>query len=319
VDAYNSAYGNSHKMGFSKTMDGQDWGMLVLLSVLWGGSYFFAGVAVRELPPLTVVFARVSLAAVALLPVFWYLGHSLPKTLSGWLPFFGMGLLNNAIPFGLIFAAQTQITVGLSSIINAITPLFAVVVMASFREERLSAFRFVGLLLGLVGVTVLHGLEGSASGSQTVGIALCLGAALSYGFATLWGRRFLADVPPMKSATLQLMCSTLIIGVMVYFVDKPWTLTIPSQKTILSLVALAVFGTAMAYIVFFKILVRAGAGNVMLVTLLIPITAIILGNVFLAEAIQLKEILGAFIIGTGLLFIDGRLICRLVGKHDAAS
>jgi drug/metabolite transporter (DMT)-like permease len=306
-------------MGFSKTMDGQDWGMLVLLSVLWGGSYFFAGVAVRELPPLTVVFARVSLAAVALLPVFWYLGHSLPKTLSGWLPFFGMGLLNNAIPFGLIFAAQTQITVGLSSIINAITPLFAVVVMASFREERLSAFRFVGLLLGLVGVTVLHGLEGSASGSQTVGIALCLGAALSYGFATLWGRRFLADVPPMKSATLQLMCSTLIIGVMVYFVDKPWTLTIPSQKTILSLVALAVFGTAMAYIVFFKILVRAGAGNVMLVTLLIPITAIILGNVFLAEAIQLKEILGAFIIGTGLLFIDGRLIRRLVGKHDAAS
>ncbi len=300
-------------------MDGQDWGMLVLLSVLWGGSYFFAGVAVRELPPLTVVFARVSLAAVALLPVFWYLGHSLPKTLSGWLPFFGMGLLNNAIPFGLIFAAQTQITVGLSSIINAITPLFAVVVMASFREERLSAFRFVGLLLGLVGVTVLHGLEGSASGSQTVGIALCLGAALSYGFATLWGRRFLADVPPMKSATLQLMCSTLIIGVMVYFVDKPWTLTIPSQKTILSLVALAVFGTAMAYIVFFKILVRAGAGNVMLVTLLIPITAIILGNVFLAEAIQLKEILGAFIIGTGLLFIDGRLIRRLVGKHDAAS
>ncbi len=300
-------------------MDGQDWGMLVLLSVLWGGSYFFAGVAVRELPPLTVVFARVSLAAVALLPVFWYLGHSLPKTLSGWLPFFGMGLLNNAIPFGLIFAAQTQITVGLSSIINAITPLFAVVVMASFREERLSAFRFVGLLLGLVGVTVLHGLEGSASGSQTVGIALCLGAALSYGFATLWGRRFLADVPPMKSATLQLMCSTLIIGVMVYFVDKPWTLTIPSQKTILSLVALAVFGTAMAYIVFFKILVRAGAGNVMLVTLLIPITAIILGNVFLAEAIQSKEILGAFIIGTGLLFIDGRLIRRLVGKHDAAS
>lgn len=300
-------------------MDGQDWGMLVLLSVLWGGSYFFAGVAVRELPPLTVVFARVSLAAVALLPVFWYLGHSLPKTISGWLPFFGMGLLNNAIPFGLIFAAQTQITVGLSSIINAITPLFAVVVMASFREERLSAFRFVGLLLGLVGVTVLHGLEGSASGSQTVGIALCLGAALSYGFATLWGRRFLADVPPMKSATLQLMCSTLIIGVMVYFVDKPWTLTIPSQKTILSLVALAVFGTAMAYIVFFKILVRAGAGNVMLVTLLIPITAIILGNVFLAEAIQSKEILGAFIIGTGLLFIDGRLISRLVGKHDAAS
>lgn len=301
-----------------KTMDGQDWGLLILLSVLWGGAYFFAGVAVKELPPLTVVLARVFLAAVALLPLFWYFGHSLPKSFSGWLPFFGMGLLNNVLPFSFIFAGQTQITVGLSSIINAMTPLFTVVVMALFQEERLTTYRIIGVLLGVVGVAVLRGFDGPVDGNQTLGIALCLAGALSYGFAALWGRKFLAGVPPVKSATCQLICSTVIIGVVVSLIDRPWTLAAPSQATVWSLVALAVFGTALAYIVFFKILVRAGASNVMLVTLLMPVTALLLGNVFLGEPIQSKEIIGAAIIGAGLLFIDGRVINRLTGKLAAA-
>ena len=299
-----------------KTMDSQDWSLLILLSVLWGGAYFFAGVAVKELPPLTVVLARVSIAAIVLLPMFWYLGHSLPKTFSAWLPFIGMGLLNNVLPFGLIFAGQTQITVGLSSIINAMTPLFTVIVMASFREEGLTTFRVIGVLLGVIGVAVLRGFDGSIDGGQTLGIVLCLAAALSYGFAALWGRRFLSGVPPMKAATLQLVCSTMIIGVIVCFIDKPWNLPVPSMDAIWSLVALAVFGTAVAYIVFFKILVRAGASNVMLVTLLLPVTALALGNVFLDEPIQTKEIMGAIIIGSGLLFIDGRVINRLLGRHS---
>ncbi|NKB57595.1 MAG: EamA family transporter [Alphaproteobacteria bacterium] len=305
-------------MDAPKTMDGQDWGLLILLSVLWGGAYFFAGVAVKELPPLTVVLVRVFLAAVALLPLFWYLGHSLPKSFSGWLPYFGMGLLNNVLPFGFIFAGQTQITVGLSSIINAMTPLFTVLVMASFQEERLIVNRVIGVLLGVVGVAVLRGFDGPIDGNQTLGIGLCLAGALSYGFAALWGRRFLAGVPPVKSATCQLMCSTLIIAVVVSVIDRPWTLAAPSQGAIWSLVALAVFGTALAYIVFFKILVRAGASNVMLVTLLIPVTALILGNVFLGEPIHAQEIIGATIIGAGLLFIDGRVINRLTGKRAAA-
>ncbi len=306
-------------MQTAKTMDGQDWGLLILLSVLWGGAYFFAGVAVKELPPLTVVLARVSLATVALLPLFWYLGHSLPKSISGWLPYFGMGLLNNVLPFGFIFAGQTLITVGLSSIINAMTPLFTVLVMASFQQERLTVNRVIGVLLGVVGVAVLRGFEGPIDGSQTLGIALCLAGALSYGFAALWGRKFLVGVAPVKSATCQLMCSTLIIAVVVCLIDRPWTLPVPSQGAMWSLVALAVFGTAVAYIVFFKILVRAGASNVMLVTLLIPVTALILGNVFLGEPIHSKEIIGAVIIGAGLLFIDGRVINRLIGNYTAAN
>lgn len=298
----------------AKTMDQQDWSLLILLSVLWGGAYFFAGVAVRELPPLTVVLARVFIAAIALLPLFWYLGHSLPKSIVSWLPFFGMGVLNNVIPFGLIFAGQTHITVGLSSIINAMTPLFAVIVLASFQQERLTVNRFIGVLLGLVGVAVLRGFDGPVDAGQSLGIMLCIGAAISYAFAALWGRKFLAGVPAVKSATCQLMCSTLIMVVVVSIVDQPWTLTLPSQKAIWSIVILAVFGTALAYIVFFKILTRAGAGNAMLVTLLIPITAMVLGNLFLDEVIKIEEIVGAVIIAAGLMFIDGRIINRITGR-----
>lgn len=299
----------------AKTMDTQDWSLLILLSVLWGGAYFFAGVAVKELPPLTVVLVRVGLAAVTLMPLFWYFGYALPRSLSGWVPFLGMGLLNNVLPFGFIFAGQTQITVGLSSIINAMTPLFTVIVMAVFLEERLTVYRIIGVLLGVVGVAILRGLEASIEGGQTLGMALCAAGALSYGFAALWGRRRLAGVPPLKSAACQLICSTLIMAVVVAVVDQPWTLSPPSQTTVYSLIALGIFGTALAYIVFFQILVRAGASNVMLVTLLIPITALILGNVFLNEPIQPKEIIGAIVIGVGLLFIDGRLIDKLMGRR----
>ncbi len=298
----------------AKTMDRQDWSLLIFLSVLWGGAYFFAGVAVQELPPLTVVLVRVSLAALTLLPLFWYFGYSLPKTWSDWFPFVGMGLLNNVLPFGFIFAGQTQIAVGLSSIINALTPLFTVLVMATFREERLTAYRLIGVLLGVVGVGVLRGIDYPIAGAQTLGIALCMAGALSYGFAALWGRRKLVGVPPLKAATCQLICSTIIMAAIVAFIDQPWRLDFPSQSTIYALLALSVLGTALAYIVFFKILVRAGASNVMLVTLLIPITALFLGNVFLAETIRTNEIFGAAIIGLGLLFIDGRLVDRARGR-----
>ena len=298
-------------METAKTMDGQDWSLLLLLSVLWGGAYFLAGVAVKALPPLTVVLARVSIAALVLLPLFWYAGHSMPKSLQAWVPFIGMGLLNNVIPFGLIFMGQTQITVGLSSIINAMTPLFTVVVMAGFGEERLTRNRVLGVLMGVSGVAVLRGIGDPVDANQTLGIMLCLGAALSYGFAALWGRRFLAGTAPVKSATCQLMCSTVILSVVVSIVDQPWQLPLPDVRTLWSLLLLAVFGTALAYIVFFKILVRAGPSNVMLVTLLIPVTAMLLGSVFLEEVIQLREVAGALIIAAGLLFIDGRVIQRI--------
>ncbi len=291
----------------TKSLDGGDWGLLVLLSILWGGAFFFAGVAVKELPPMTVVLVRVLLAALMLLPLFWMRGFSLPRGLSAWMPFLMMGLLNNALPFGFLFAGQTYVSVGLAAIINALTPLFTVLVMAGFREEALTLNRIIGVVLGVAGVAILRGLDG-AGVAQTIGIALCVAGSLSYGFAALWGRRYLSGVPPLKSATCQLLCSSAIMAVAVTLWDRPWALPIPGTATVLSLLALALFGTAIAYLVFYTILVRAGASNVMLVTLLVPISAMALGNMFLDEAIRAQELIGALVIGLGLMFIDGRLV-----------
>ncbi|MEX0349003.1 MAG: DMT family transporter [Paracoccaceae bacterium] len=295
----------------TKAMDMRDWGLLVFLSVLWGATFFWAGVAVRELPPLTVVLIRVALAALILLPLLFWAGHRLPRSVSGWVPFLGMGLLNNVLPFGFIFAGQTQIGVGLSAIINSMTPLFTVLVMAGFREERLTRLRLIGVLLGVAGVGVLNGGGAALQQGQILGIALCMAGAMSYGFAALWARRRLAGVPPIKSATCQLICSTAILLPVVTLIDRPWTLAMPSVGVLYSLAALAVLGTALAYLVFFRIVASAGPSNVMLVTLLIPLTAILLGWALLNEAVTARDLIGAGVIGLGLLFIDGRIPSRL--------
>jgi drug/metabolite transporter (DMT)-like permease len=293
-----------------KALNSTVWGLLILFSVLCGTAFFFTGIAVKELPPLTVVLARVLLAAMLLLPVFWFYGHKLPKTPSQWKPYFIMGLLNNVVPFSFIFAAQTMITVGLASIINAMTPLFAIIIMASFGEEILTGNRVIGVIIGIVGVGVLQGFNVTLDSLTTLGVGLGLVATLSYGFAALWGRRYLSHVPPLKSATCQLICSSAVMLVVVGIVDEPWALQNPSLNVWMSLIGLALLGTAISYTLFFHIMVRYGASNVMLGSLLIPVSAILLGNAFLGEEILTKEIAGAIIIGLGLLFIDGRLFRR---------
>jgi drug/metabolite transporter (DMT)-like permease len=282
--------------------------LLIFLSVLWGGSFFFTGVAVRDLPPFTIVLVRVALGALFLLPFLRVSGGALPKTLNGWVPFFGMGLLNNVIPFSLFVTAQTMISSGLASVLNATTPLFTVLVLAAFGDERLTARRVVGVLLGLAGVAVLHSATLSSGRNETIGILLCLGGALSYGFSGLWGRRKLTDVPPITSATCQLICSTLVMAVSAFAIERPWRLPMPSASTWLALIGLAALATSLAYIVFFRILSRSGPTNVMLVTLLIPVTAILLGHFVLGEPVTSQQIAGAVIIGSALLVIDGRLL-----------
>jgi drug/metabolite transporter (DMT)-like permease len=297
------------------TIDRQTWLLLILLSVLWGGSFFFAGLALRELPPLTTALVRVALAAVLLLPFLKRLGGALPQTIAGWKPFFVMGLLSNVIPFSLIFAGQTYIASGLASVLNATTPLFTVLVLASFGDERLIARRVVGVLIGLFGVIVLRGatLEG---GDQAFGMLLCLGGALSYGFSGLWGKRKLQGVPPITSATCQLITSSLVMAVIAAVVDRPWQLPMPGVATWAALFGLAALSTALAYIVFFTILSHSGASNVMLVTLLIPVTAILLGVLLLGEPLTVNEVAGALIIAASLLVIDGRVLGWL--RHAAA-
>jgi drug/metabolite transporter (DMT)-like permease len=299
---------NEASMAAATRMDERDWAPLVLLSILWGGSFYFTGIAVQELPPLTIVLARVAIAAVLLLPVLCAYGGTLPATLAAWMPFLVMGLLNNVIPFSLIVCGQTQIASGVASVLNATTPLFTVLVMAASGDEPLAARRVVGVLAGLAGVIILRGQSLEFASGQTLGMLLCLGGASSYGFSGLWGRRKLAGVPPLTAATCQLICSSIVMLALAGVVERPWLLPAPSLRTWLALLATAALSTALAYVLFFQILVRSGASNVMLVTLLIPVTAILLGHFLLGEPLTAREVIGAFVIGCGLLIVDGRAL-----------
>jgi drug/metabolite transporter (DMT)-like permease len=309
-------------------IDARDWSLLAGLSVLWGGSFLFNGVVLKELPPLTVVLLRVALAAMILLPVLRAYQIRFPVGLSGWKPFFAIALLNNVLPFSLIVIGQTYIPSGLASILNATTPLFTVMVMAAAGDEKLHARRVVGVLTGLIGVIVLHGQDvhgqgvhgqdahGQDPGFQSgegVGILLCLAAAFSYGLSALYARRKLSNSPPLATATFQLLASALMMTIVAAVFERPWQLPMPGVTTWLAMIGLSALSTALAYIVFFQVLRRSGSTNVMLVTLLIPVTAILLGYLVLGESISLREIIGAVVIGSALLLMDGRVLKLIPG------
>jgi drug/metabolite transporter (DMT)-like permease len=289
-------------------IDTRDWALLAVLSVLWGGSFFFNGVVLRELPPFTLVLLRVALAALMLLPLLYARGVPFPVGWSGWKPFFLVALFNNVLPFSLIVTGQTYIPSALASILNATTPLFTVVVMAAAGEEKLYLRRVAGVVVGLVGVIILRGSWLDLASGQGLGILLCLAAAFSYGISALVARRCLADSPPLATATFQLMASSLMMAVVAGIFERPWQLPMPDVVTWLAVFGLAALSTALAYIVFFQILRRSGATNVMLVTLLVPVTAILLGAFVLGEHISPREIVGALVIGSALLLIDGRVL-----------
>jgi len=285
-----------------------DWLLLLLLSVIWGGSFLFARVAVQEVPPLTLVLARVALAALALTLLLFWKNNSFQHSWKLWGAFAVMGILNNIIPFTFIFYGQQEIGAGLAAIINAMTPAW-VVLIAHFttKDERLSLNKITGIGLGFFGVAILIGLDALAGlGASAFAQILVLGATISYGFASVYGRRF-ASVPPIETARGQLTMSTLIMIPIALIIDNPWTLPMPSSAAIWSIIMLALVCSAYAYILFFRILSSAGAVNVSLVTLLVPVSAIILGILILGETLALRQLLGMAIIMAGLIVIDGRL------------
>jgi len=286
------------------------WIWLLSLSVLWGGSFFFAKVALAELQPLTVVFCRVAFAALALNVVLVIAGRPLFRRGTPWLSFAAMGTLNNLVPFGLIFWGQTQIASGLASILNATTPLFSLLVGRYIaREERIGGLKFGALLLGPGGVAVLMGARAITAAPDIAGQLACLGAALSYAFAGVYGRRFgRMGVAPLDAAAGQVTASAMLILPIILMVDRPWELpALPSFSTWCALAGLALLSTALAYVLYFRILAVAGPTNLLLVTFLIPVTAIGLGALFLGERLQPQQFAGMVLIGLALALLDGRL------------
>jgi drug/metabolite transporter (DMT)-like permease len=274
--------------------------------MLWGGTFFFIALATDELPPLTIVACRVALAAVALHVLLAATGQHVPTAPRVLGAFLVMGLINNAVPFALIAWGQTRIAGGLASILNATTPLFAVVLAHVLTpDERLSASRGAGVLLGFLGVVVMIGTAGSGGDRLAEAAVLC--AALSYALAGLYGRTFARmGIAPQATATGQVTASSLILAPLALLVDRPWTLPAPSLAATLAILALGLASTALAYVIYFRLLATAGATNLLLVTFLIPVSAILLGALVLGETLALRHYVGMALIGAGLAAIDGR-------------
>ena len=293
----------------TRTMGTAQWTSLIVLSILWGGSFFFVEVAVASLPPFTIVLLRVGMAALALHLFLLATGDRIAFDLRLWGAFLAMGLLNNVVPFSLLVWGQTQIASGLASILNATTPIFTVVV-AHFltSDEKMTRGRLAGVAIGFAGVTVMIGPALLAGlGANLLAQIACLGATLSYAFAGAFGRRFARmAVSPVQTAAGQVTASALILLPLSMTVDRPWTLPAPGLEAMAAVVALALLSTAVAYILFFRLLASVGATNLMLVTFLVPVSAILLGATILGERLDPEHFAGMALISLGLAAIDGR-------------
>lgn len=295
----------------AKPIGAKDWGRLTLLGLVWGGSFFFARIAVAEIPPLTLVLFRVSIAAMALHVYLAARGPSFALALPHARDFFLLALLNNVVPFSLIFAGQTEIGAGLASVLNATTPFWTIIVANMLTaDEKLTWNKFGGVALGILGAAVMigPGLFAGIGGPVWAKLAL-VGAAISYAFAFIVAKRFRA-VPAAVVATGQLTASTVIMLPVVLLVHGTGGMFDATAPVWAAVAALALLATAFAYILYFSIIASAGATNASLVTLLVPPSAILLGAAFLGERLDLYEMGGMGLIGLGLLAIDGRLLAR---------
>ena len=292
-------------------MNGRDWLILGFLALIWGGAFFFIGVAVRHVQPLTYVWLRLTIAAAAMWTYVHFRGEKLNLPRSAWGSILLLALLNNALPFALFGWGQTHIASGLASILNATTPIWGVVV-AHFltHDERMTPRKIAGVLLGFGGVAMMVGPSLLTNlGSAAIAQLACVTASLSYALAAVWARRFKRHgISPLSVTTGQLSAGALMMLPVSMFVDRPWTHAFPPLTAWAAITALALFCTALGYVLYFRLIATSGATNALLVTLLVPPVAILLGGLFLGETLAPQDFLGLGLIALGLAAIDGRLL-----------
>jgi drug/metabolite transporter (DMT)-like permease len=294
-------------------LDATGWGLIGILSILWGGAFFLIEVGLRSYPPNTLVFMRLALAVPFLWIALRLSGGRLPSDLKSWQLLGVVGLLNCALPFILFFWGQQYLDSGYASILNATTPLWGVVT-AHFMtsDEKATPTRIAGVLLGMAGIIVMVGPDAmkGLSGNLLAQIA-CLVSTLFYSFAAIYGRRLSqTSMTPMVIATGQTATAALFMLPIMLMVDQPWTMAMPRMDATLAGLTLAIFSTAVAYVLYFRLIDRAGASNAQLVAFLMPILAVILGIAFLNESLSGAQVAGAALIGVGLIVLDGRLLAR---------
>ena len=284
------------------------WFQLLTLGLIWGASFFFARVAVMEIPPLTLVLFRVAIAAIALQVYLVARGIRFTPIIRHAGPFLILATLNNVIPFSLIFLGQTELGAGLAAVLNATTPFWTVLAANRLTaDEKITAGKIVGVLAGIAGTGIMigPGLLADFGGPAWAKFAI-VGAAISYAFAVIYAKRF-KHIEPSAVAAGQLTAASVIMIPPVVLVDGMSTMFIASAPVWASVLALALISTALAYILYFTLIANAGATNASLVTLVVPVSAILLGSLFLAERLELYEFAGMALIGIGLVVIDGRI------------
>jgi len=289
----------------------REWLMLGLLAAIWGGSFLFIGVAVKELPPLTIVALRVLVAAGGLWAFIIVRGIRMPTAPRAWQTMAVMGLINNALPFTMLVWGQTHIASGLASILNGTTPLFAVILAGwLLPDERITMQKVAGVIVGFVGAVVVIGPESlSGLGGGLLPQLACVAAGLCYAAAGVYWRRsqFAVEHPLVVGAGM-LTASSLMMVPTALVIERPWELAMPGFYTWGAVCCLGLLSTAVTYNLYFRLIATAGATNITLVTLLIPVSAILLGTLFLGERLAAADFIGMAVIGLGLVIIDGRLL-----------
>lgn len=317
AEAADAPTGDSRPM-IRTVMNRGDWLILGALALIWGSAFFFIGVAVRHVQPLTYVWLRLMIAAAGMWVFVKAKGGTVDLPPKVWESMVVLALLNNAIPFVLIGWGEVHIASGLAAILNATTPIWGVLV-AHFltHDERMSARKLAGVLLGFAGVLAMMGpMLLSKLGTGTLAQIACVVAALLYALAAVWARRFRRlGISPLTVTTGQLTAGALIMFPVAMVVDQPWTEPFPPLSAWAAIAALALLCSAFAYVLYFRLIDHAGATNALLVTLLVPPVAILLGVLFLGETLAPEDIAGLVLIALGLAAIDGRLVAALSGRR----
>ena len=298
------------KLGAPLRLGAAEWGLIALQSMLWGSSYFFIAVVQPELPALTIAALRTIPASATLLLIVLSLGYRLPATLAEWRLFIGFSAFNTVVPFLLIVWGQARATGGMAAILNATAPLFGIFLAHLLtHDEKLSWNKVAGILVGISGVGILVGYDVVAGQSADLLARLALLAApFCYVSANIFVRRRLGHYPPFVIAAMQMVGAIFVAFPLALAIDQPWTLPVPSLKVLGAIVGMGVLGSALASLCHFTVLQRAGATNASLVTLIMPLTPILLGGVFLGERLSARDIAGAVIIAAALIIIDGRVL-----------
>jgi drug/metabolite transporter (DMT)-like permease len=287
-----------------------EWGLIALQSMLWGSAFFWIAFARQDLPPITITALRLIPAVAILLLVLAWKRLRLPADLRTWGHLIGFAAFNNVIPFILIIYAQREVTTGMSAVFNATAPLFTLLLAQYLLVgEAMSWRKVIGIITGVSGVGLIAGpaLTGASNVSASSYVML-LAAPLCYAIATIYARHFLIHIQPFVLATAQMIASLVFAAPLALAVEHPWTLAMPRPSAIGAILAMGIFGSALASLCHFTVLRRAGATNAMLVTLLLPVTPLILGSAFLGEIMSDRDMIGAAVIALALLIIDGRLL-----------